>query len=283
MNRSFDAWGSERRHVRQMGEDGQLRDTGKPCPQSLAEIERMAQTLRAAAQAAVTPTGLHPQDLYFVDQSNARLRISLNAVAQDYEGIAARIGQRIHDFLAATERELVYGQINSDIFEQNRQYVDAKLRAIAPDVLEKFVIVYRRMSDRDPEARSEAALSCRRILKSLADHVYPPPAEPVTGSDGTTRELTDDKFINRLLQFVSERTGGKRAGELLLSQVSELGTKLGRLVNLGAKGVHADIGEHELNQCVIQTYLAVGDVLRIADSDSGIDIPLPEGLSNPDE
>ena len=67
----------------------------------------------------------------------------------------------------------------------------------------------------------------------------------------------------------------------MLGEVSELGAKLGRLVNLDAKGVHADIGEHELNQCVIQTYLAVGDILRIADSDSGIDVPLPEGLSKP--
>jgi hypothetical protein len=35
--------------------------------------------------------------------------------------------------------------------------------------------------------------------------------------------------------------------------------------------VHAEVSEFELNQCVIQTYLLVGDILRLTESDSGIE------------
>jgi len=40
---------------------------------------------------------------------------------------------------------------------------------------------------------------------------------------------------------------------------------------LSCKGVHAEVSEFELNQCVIQTYLLVGDILRLTESDSGIE------------
>ena len=75
----------------------------------------------------------------------------------------------------------------------------------------------------------------------------------------------------RLWQFVSERIGRHSAGQLLQATLSDLGTRIDRVYELSCKGVHAEVSEFELNQCVIQTYLLVGDILRLTESDSGIE------------
>jgi hypothetical protein len=40
------------------------------------------------------------------------------------------------------------------------------------------------------------------------------------------------------------------------------------LNDLASKGVHSDIAEYEADQCMIQTYLTIGDLLRLDDRTS---------------
>jgi hypothetical protein len=57
---------------------------------------------------------------------------------------------------------------------------------------------------------------------------------------------------------------------LLLASVQDLGNRIDRLYELTNKGIHADVSNFEVNQCLIQTYILVGDILRIADKQSAI-------------
>jgi hypothetical protein len=75
--------------------------------------------------------------------------------------------------------------------------------------------------------------------------------------------------VARLWQFVSERVGRHSAGQLLQATLSDLGTRIDHVYELSCKGVHAEVSESESNQCIIQTYPLVGDILRLTDSDSG--------------
>ena len=99
--------------------------------------------------------------------------------------------------------------------------------------------------------------------------VYPSRQEKVEGADGKVRDLSEEKYVARLWQFVSERVGGHAAGQLLQATLSDLGTRIDRVYELSCKGVHAEVSEFESNQCIIQTYLLVGDILRRTDSDAG--------------
>ena len=264
----------EERRILEAVDEGQngirLVDNKNVCPIPVAEIENEVERLARLVVSASPPAGLHPLDLYFSDRAYAKIRTMSEAEIGQYRAILARIGGRVHEFLSTTEKQLIYGQIHADIFERNRQYVDGKLSAIAPEALEQFTTVYRRIGEGDPEARSQAFGSCRRILKSLADSLYPPREDPVIGTDGNPRNLTDDKYIARLWQFVSDRVGTTKSGGMLLAQVSDLGSRIDRLYEFTNKGVHADVSEFEVDQCVIQTYLLVGDLLRITDQESAV-------------
>lgn len=179
---------------------------------------------------------MHLVDLYFTEQEKSKLRFDLTMSAEVHRAILFRVRQRIYTFLSETEQALAYGHANADIFERNRQYVDERIRFVAPGVLDQFAASYRRMGEEDEEARSQALLSCRRILKSVADSLYPPPEEPVIGLDGKKRQLTSDQFIARLWQFVYERIRGHSSGELLMASVHSVGHRLDQLNNLSSKG-----------------------------------------------
>lgn len=247
-----------------------VRDSGKIDPRGVPELEKLIQVLEDGARGIKTPQGLTPIDLYFKDISNSNYREKLQLEATFTKQLLERIAHRVHDFLSVTEKQLVYGQANAEVFEKYRQYVDGKLNQIAPEALNQFVSAYRRSREGDTEARSQALLSCRRILKTLADHIYPPSDKPIVGADGKEHDISEEQYINRLWQYVADRVTGHATGELLLAQIKDLGNRIDRLYELTCKGTHANVSEYETNQCIIQTYLTLGDILHLADGDSVI-------------
>lgn len=236
---------------------GEIEAEEKVMPGSVAEIEDGIERLAAVAQ------GSQPlaKDQGFQVQDWAMLS------AGQHRAVLGRLRHRIHEYLSQTEEQLIYGQILSDAFERNRRYVDEGLQTRAPETFEQLTAAYQRLREGTDEGRVHAVTSCRRALKSVADVLYAPSDGPVIGPDGIEHAVTDDKFINRLWQFASER-GKDRSVEMLLVQVTDLGNRVEALNDLASKGVHAAIADYEADQCMIQTYLTIGDLLRLDDRTS---------------
>lgn len=238
--------------------------------QSVADLEELASGIEAQIGTfATVPAGMDPADLYRrhsqLMEASAQLRVAVTEAKQ----LLARIRTRIGDYLSVTERQLLFGQVNADAFERNRKWVDERLARDAPQILEQFAAAYRRQAEGDAESRSHALMSCRRVLKTLADLLYPADGEVVRGVDDRERKMTDDKYLARLCQFATVKAAGSASREVLIAQIKALGERLDALNDLSSKGVHAQVSAAEVDQCLIQTYLAVGDLLRLADADSG--------------
>jgi hypothetical protein len=231
---------------------------------SVQQIEGTVQMLRdQEAALAPPPPGLHTYDLgkYVADQQKSRmtcvtLRIPL-------ENILARIKDRLWVFLTETEHELTFGEATAETFDRLRSYVDRQLTTISAPALNQFQTAYRRLKDGGDEDRAHALTSCRRVLKTLADELYPPRSDPQTGADGKSHELNDAAYINRLLQYVSETVGKHENGAVVEATLKDVDFRLRALNDLAGKGVHADAATYEVDTCVVQTYLLVADVLRI--------------------
>jgi hypothetical protein len=82
------------------------------------------------------------------------------------------------------------------------------------------------------------------------------------------REMSDEAYRNRLLQYVREQIGKHKGGEVLQTVIGDLGKRLSTLDALASKGVHADPSIEEAHTCVLQTYLLAGDLLAIAEGTS---------------
>lgn len=242
---------------------------------SVQQIEELAQMLQEqeAASLVPPPPGMHSYDLgkHVFEQTQGRVRLVESRIA--LEAVLARIKDRLWQFLTETEYELTFGEASAETFDRLRSYVDKQLTTIAPPALEQFQAAYRRLKDGGNEDRAHALTSCRRVLKTLADQLYPARPEPVTGVDGKARVLNDAMFVNRLVQYVAETVGKHANGAVVQAALEDVGARLGALNDLASKGVHADVTTYEVDTCVVQTYLVVADVLRIRERA----IPLERG------
>jgi hypothetical protein len=245
-------------------------DEEKCLAMPVREIEEKIAFITGAADGPEIPSGMHTLDVHAAYTEKTRARMLAMRAVNAHRQVLARIEHRVHEFLSATEKQVLYGQVNADIFERNRQYVDRQLADLSPRTLDQVTSAYRRAHEGDEEARSQALLSCRRALKSIADALYPPDGEGVVGADGREHDLTDDKWRNRLTQFVRDKLGDHAAGVVLQTQLDDLGRRLKGLGEAGSRGVHANVTEFELNQAVIQTYLTICDLMRLRDDDSGL-------------
>lgn len=232
---------------------------------SVQQTEDLVQTLRREEEATLAPPppGMHTYDLGKHVSEQAQNRVRLFESRQPLEASLARIRDRLWQFLTETEYELTFGEATAETFDRLRSYVDNQLTTISPPALDQFQVAYRRLKDGGNEDRAHALTSCRRVLKTIADELYPATTEPVMGDDGRARVLGDDKFVNRLLQFVSEKVGKHENGAVVQAALRDVGTRLTALNDLASKGVHAKVTAYEVDTCVVQTYLVVADVLRI--------------------
>jgi hypothetical protein len=232
---------------------------------SVQQTEELVQMLREQEAAALVPPppGMHTYDLGKHVSDQQKNRTSLVTTRVPLENILARIKNRLWDFLTETEYELTFGQATGETFDRLRSYVDKQLTTISEPALEQFQVAYRRLKDGGDEDRAHALTSCRRVLKTLADQLYPASPNKVLCADGETRVFTDEMFVNRLLQYVVETVGKHENGAVVQATLKDIDARLAALNSLASKGVHADVTAYEVDTCVVQTYLVVADLLRI--------------------
>ena len=77
--------------------------------------------------------------------------------------------------------------------------------------------------------------------------------------------LTDDKYLNRISYTLFERGGLHTHTEILNQNIEDLVKRIEKINELACKGVHGKVSEMETNQCVIQMYIVLGDLIRTVD------------------
>lgn len=235
---------------------------------SLGQLEQSLTLARHVYNDLAVPANLTPIDTYFVAQGIESGKANMLTSIQQQEQILERVKTAIHSFLVATESELDEGQEDSPLFQRAQEYINTALAKYAPKALAKFVAAQDRLYSGNPEDLAHALTSCRRMIKDLADALYPATEETVTGNDGIPRKLSDDAYRNRLLQYVREQMGSRVHGSVIQKTLDGLGARLKSLDSLASKGVHDDVSAAEAETCIVWTYLLAADIVRIADSSS---------------
>ncbi|HUC24147.1 MAG TPA: hypothetical protein VMA73_15670 [Streptosporangiaceae bacterium] len=169
--------------------------------------------------------------------------------------------------LIAWERQFTYSSINESIFSAYQRQVDQLLSAGTPDLVEKFTAVYQRLREAAalhpeldvPEELSQAITTCRRILKAVVDHVFP----PVSDAASSGHSLDDAHYRNRLYEFISRRCNGGSHRALAKTMVSGLYDRFEAVDTLTNKAVHAEMALEIANLCALNTYIVCGEVLRV--------------------
>lgn len=236
--------------------------------QSIGQLEALLVQYKEISESyKKPPENLTPIDTYFVAKEYDSASAKLLPLRRELEDVIERVTQMVHEFLIETERQIESGQRRPHTFDRGREYIEQALRERAPEALEKFRAAEESLASGEPENLAHAVTSCRRMIKALADALYPATGEVITGEDGRDRAMTDDAYRNRLLQFASERLGSTH-NNLVKETMRSLGARLQRLNELSSKGVHDEVDRIEAETCVMWTYLTAADILRIADGTS---------------
>ncbi|WP_187442173.1 AbiTii domain-containing protein [Sutcliffiella horikoshii] len=179
-----------------------------------------------------------------------------------YTGRIEKVKSSIYEYVFNLNFELKFSNITDDIFTRKRLLIDEKLTEISTEAVRRFVSVHENLRSTNAEDWANAVHSCRRILKDIADVLYPPMKEPVLAGERTIK-IGEDQVINRLIQYVESKSSSNRYEELVGSHLKYLGERLDSVYGAANKGTHAEVSLEEAERYIIYTYLLIGDLLSL--------------------
>jgi hypothetical protein len=176
----------------------------------------------------------------------------------------SRMRSHLYRYAADTLVSLEFGDIAEDIFQAARNVADEFVRLFAPKAAEQLLAAEERMADGTSESLSASLTSCRRVLSTVADAVFPPKGEPYIDGSGKAHKVGEADYLNRLLAFLETRVASASTRSILDSQLSHLAARLDAVYAKACKGVHDDVAIDEARLVLVQTYLFLAEVARIA-------------------
>ena len=169
----------------------------------------------------------------------------------------------IHSYATDVYLAIELGDIAQSIFEEARGNVDNFIRVNCPKAAEQLIAINERMHENLPESRSAALTSCRRLLMTVADSIFPPQIE-WKDTKGIKRKVGPEEYKNRLLAFAETRIDSDSSYAILTSEIDHLAARVDAVYDKVSKGVHADVSTDEARLAVIQTYLFIGEIARLS-------------------
>ncbi len=233
--------------------------------QSVSVLEELIAALKERMKVSYDPNvSVSSQSQYLppLPQGNGPERRGIAQNIATYTEQIEKVKSSFYDYVFNINYELRFSNITEDIFTRKRLQVDEKLSDISPEAVRKFVSVHENLRSSNAEDWANAVHSCRRILKDIADELYPPKEEPVLIGDRPIK-VGEDQVINRLIQYVDSKSSSSRYEELVGSHLKYLGERLDSVYGAANKGTHAEVSKEEAERYIIFTYLLIGDILSL--------------------
>jgi len=192
----------------------------------------------------------------FVGVSTASLDIS------DIDNILAKIIDRCLDFLNKIIAELQYGGMVEYLMEEIRQKTDEKLATLDNKITEETRSLLANLASTNPADWSKVGHSCRKILKLLADRVFPPRDQVYETRDKRVLQVGDSNFINRLCAFLDLKAKSDEK-KFLVAEIEYFESYLRQAVNYAQMAEHNPaIERFHANMLSIHTYLIASEILK---------------------
>ena len=178
-------------------------------------------------------------------------------------GLLDNIMDKCLFFLNDIISELQYGGIVEYLMEEIRKNTDEKLATIDKTITDETQSLFINLISTNPADWNKVAHSCRKILKLLADIVYPSREELYEMKNNRTFEVGEPHFINRLCAFIDQRVRGERR-KFLLSETKYLESYLRQIVEYTQMGEHIkSIEKFHADMIAIHTYLIISEIIKL--------------------
>ncbi|MNR93495.1 hypothetical protein D3C72_245520 [compost metagenome] len=170
------------------------------------------------------------------------------------------IRKKALEYLTELDTKLRFSGTITSSFDLLKNAVDDRLLDLDPEIAEQLMLAFKSVSSDSKEEWSHALTTCRRLLESLADKLYPA-SDLVIGK----RTFKQSQFVNRLWQFMNEAIESDSNKEIAKSHVDYLGLWLERTNKITNKGVHDEVSQLEATKAIFHIYLMLADLLEYLD------------------
>ena len=199
----------------------------------------------------------YPQkDIHFMTKENMIWRYNLDNLNKIMNSVKHVLIHRLNKMIA----EITYGKIPKGIFHKFQNNVDTILTDSNPSAISELNIAYEGLGQsEDPERISHVAFGCRRLIKAVADQLFPPQEEQYTPKNGENFKVGKEQFLNRLQAYVDSVNSPNR--KFLVRKIQLLKDLYGEIPESINKGTHSTIRNSDAEMLVIYTYIILGDII----------------------
>ena len=165
-------------------------------------------------------------------------------------------------FLNGIIAELQYGGMVEFLMEEIRKNTDEKLANLDVRLRDETQSLFLNLTSTNPADWNKVAHSCRKIIKILADNVFPVKDAEYTLKDGKIIKVGEPHSINRLCAFLDQKVAGEER-KFLIAELEYFESYLRQIVEYTQMGEHKpSIEKYHADMMAIHTYLISSEILK---------------------
>ena len=227
-----------------------------------ANIQAQQIALEQAHDRNVQISSANPSQIIHTPPSNSIERTNRVSSIKNTADLLSKRRVFIHKSIKKIYMDLKFNFLTESIWFRFKGKIDSYIREIIPDESQKILAIYDSLNDDNPEKWATALTTCRRMIKALADKLYPPSNTPVSKGKKMIN-VGEDSYINRLIQYIEENSTQKTLDSITNSNLEYIGKRLDNIKNETCKGTHSTVEKEEAERCFMHVYMLIGDILEI--------------------
>lgn len=197
--------------------------------------------------------------------------VNTNALLEEIKTAERRLSilkSQYYDYAVKWQIELQFGSIAKSILEEYQGRVDRYFTLMPITTVQKLNAIKEMMEDGNPERYAQVLTSCRRlwteVAKTLFSEVLPDYKEKLFKTkSGKEIDVSGDHDNNKLSAVIETLQSKATKNTLVGSETLYLIDWMEQINNRQSAGVHAEITREQAMQCIIHTYIALGDILSL--------------------
>ena len=183
----------------------------------------------------------------------------------------AILKSQYYEYAVRWQIDLQFGNTAKNIFEEYQEKVSLYFSDFSVTTLQKLNAIEDLMEDGNPERYSQVLTSCRRLWEDIAKQLFEEILPDYKGKAFNTRsgveiDISGDHFNNKLSAVIETLQAKAVKITLVGSETIYLIDWIEQVNKVQNSEVHTDITRNQAMQCIIHTYIALGDILKLKES-----------------
>ncbi|MGW0135901.1 AbiTii domain-containing protein [Streptomyces sp. NPDC003299] len=224
---------------------------------SIAKVEAQVESAQQAIDAMRGGGNYSGDNALLASRRHDERILQSSAVFGTWAGICGQVVATVYDMITEIYHELLFSEIQASLFADTQERVDGALAAASGTALEKIERISDRLRDGDRESVSQALTTCRRLIDSSADYVFPARDELYKIGDEADLKVGPQQVLNRLQAHTHACGASKSRRDRLRRTLADLYARC-------SAGTHAEVTIDEARFIFLQTYIALGEILSLS-------------------